>query len=332
MIIREGAVQIETISSFEKGPGKISPGFYNRSMEVSRDLSVALLRSLKPGTALDSMAGTGIRGMRIAKETSWKVVLNDIDSRNVEIQRKNASLNSLDIETIRGDYFAAVSSRKWDYIDVDPYGTPSGLVDAAIMNLKNNGIIGVTMTDTANLEGKSTAKGLRIYGSMSMNGTFAREISTRIFLKYVMERGASLGRAGEPLLVLREGHFIRVFVRFKKGNKVADESIKKFKLFDVEGKTVGPLYSGKMYNLALLKEMESFPFAENSRRIFSNFENEDLMFLFYENSNGKREIKKHKILDVLHDQGYKAGGTNFNEKGVKSDAGREDYLRILESL
>jgi N2,N2-dimethylguanosine tRNA methyltransferase len=168
LIIREGAVQIETLSSFEKGPGKISPGFYNRSMEVSRDLSVALLRSLEPGIALDSMAGTGIRGMRIAKETSWKVVLNDIDSRNVEIQRKNASLNSLDIETMRGDYFAAVSSRKWDYIDVDPYGTPSGLVDAAIMNLKNNGIIGVTMTDTANLEGKSTVKGLRIYGSMSM--------------------------------------------------------------------------------------------------------------------------------------------------------------------
>jgi tRNA (guanine26-N2/guanine27-N2)-dimethyltransferase len=332
LIVREGAVEIETILAFEKGPGRISPGFYNRTMEVSRDLTVALLKTQKPGIALDSMAGTGIRGLRIAKETEWKVVLNDRDSRNTEIQKNNARLNSVDLEIERSDYFCAVSSRKWDYIDVDPFGTASGLVEAAIMNLKNDGIVGVTMTDTANLEGKSLDKGKRIYGSRSMKGTYSREISTRIFLSYVMSRGASLGRAGRPLLVLRDGHFIRVFVRFKKGNKVADDSLKSLQMVSVEGENVGPLYTGKLYDPLVLKGMENFPFSESSKKLFSNFGNEDLMFLFYGNSNDVHEVKKSRIVDELKKRGYEAGSTNFNEKGIKSNTDSEEYRKILSAL
>jgi tRNA (guanine26-N2/guanine27-N2)-dimethyltransferase len=332
LIVREGAVEIETISAFEKGPGSISPGFYNRTMEVSRDLTVALLNTQKPGIALDSMAGTGIRGLRIAKETKWQVVLNDRDSRNTEIQKNNARLNSLEVDIERSDYFCAVSSRKWDYIDVDPFGTASGLVEAAVMNLKNDGIVGITMTDTANLEGKSLAKGQRIYGSRSIKGIYSREISTRIFLKYVMERGASLGRAGKPLLVLRDGHFIRVFVGFKKGNMVADDSLKNLRMASVGGEMIGPLYMGNLYDPLILKAMENFPFSDNTRKLFSNFRNEDLMFLFYGNSNGAREIKKSRILDELKNRGYEAGSTNFNEKGIKSNVGSEDYNKILNSL
>ena len=332
MIVREGAVEIETISSFEKGPGSISPGFYNRSMEVSRDFSVALLKTVKPGIALDSMAGTGIRGLRIAKETGWNVVLNDKDPRNTEIQKRNSKLNAVDVEIMGEDYFCAVSSRKWDYIDVDPFGTPSGLLEAAIMNLKNNGIIGVTMTDTANLEGKSLDKGIRIYGSRSIHGIYSRELSTRIFVKYVMERGASLGRAGKPLLAIREGHFIRVFMRFRKGNKVADESLEGIRTVDVEGEAAGPLYVGKLYDADVITKMEDFPFSENSRRLFANFRNEDLMFLFFTNSSDKREIRKSAIIEKLKEKGYKAGGTNFNDKGIKSDCDRDEYTKILKSL
>ncbi len=332
MIIREGSVDIETISTFEKGPGTLSPGFYNRTMEISRDMTVALLGAMKPGIALDSMAGTGIRGLRIAKETEWQVVLNDKDPRNTEIEKRNASLNSLDIEVMRQDYFGAVSSRKWDYIDVDPFGSPAGLVEAAVMNLKNNGIVGVTMTDTANLEGKTLSKGYRIYGSKSIHGKFSREVSTRIFLKYVMERGASVGRAGRPLLVIRDGHFTRVFVQFKKGNKVADESLRELKLVDVEGIEIGPLFTGRMYDPAVLERISTFPFSESSRKLFSNFRNEDLMFLFYENSNGEREFKKSKILETLQNSGFTAGNTNFSEKGIKTDASEDDYKKIVSSL
>ncbi|MGC8617812.1 MAG: hypothetical protein ACP5UZ_03600 [Thermoplasmata archaeon] len=332
MIIREGAVEIETISSFEKGPGSISPGFYNRSMEVSRDFSVALLKTMKPGIALDSMAGTGIRGLRIAKEAGWNVVLNDKDPRNTEIEKRNSKLNSVDLEIMGEDYFCAVSSRKWDYIDVDPFGTPSGLLEAAIMNLKNNGIIGVTMTDTANIEGKSLDKGLRIYGSRSIHGIYAREVSTRIFVKYVMERGASLGRAGKPLIAIREGHFIRVFVKFRKGNRVADESMEGMRMVEVDGKTVGPLYVGRLYDAEALSKMEDFPFSEHSRKLFTNFRNEDLMFLFFTNSIDKKEIKKSAIMEKLQEKGYNAGSTNFNDKGIKTDCDREEYTKILKSI
>ncbi len=332
MKIREGSVEIEALSTYEKGPGKISSGFYNRTMQTSRDLTVSLLNAMKPGLALDSMAGTGIRGLRIAKETRWKVVLNDISKKNVRMQEENAKANSVDVEIMNDDYFCAVSSRKWDYIDVDPFGSPSGLVDAAIMNLKNNGIIGVTMTDTANLEGRSINKGRRIYGSASVQGVYSKEISTRIFTKFLIERGAALDRGGRPLMALRDGHFIRVFVSFRKGSGAAEAALNDLKTVDVAGKKVGPLYLGRLYDPELLKRMESFPFSDETKRIFSNFRNEDLMFLFFMNSKNGMEVKKMKIVEELQKRGHSAGGTNFHPKGIKSNIDEEGYRNILNSL
>lgn len=332
MIIREGSVIIEAISSFEKGPGRKSAGFYNKGMTISRDMTVALLNSLKPGIALDSMAGTGIRGLRISSETTWKVVLNDRDKRNFEIQQRNLKLNGIDLEVMNEDYFCAVSSRKWDYIDIDPFGTPSGLIEAAILNLKNGGIIGVTMTDTANLEGRSLEKGLRIYEGKGIKGMFSREVATRIFVKYVLERGASLGRSGRPLIVVRDGHFLRIFVEFRKGNKSAQDSLGNLKKVLVQDKEAGPMYVGNLYDPAILKLMQEFQFSGDSQKKFDNFRNEDLMFLFYGNSDGSREVKKSKIVDKINEMGFRAGNTNFSEKGIKTDLDEDEYNRILKSL
>ncbi len=323
---------IEVGTSFDRGPGKIAPGFYNRTMEVSRDVTVALLQAIDPGIALDALAGTGIRGLRIAKETGWEVVLNDRDPRNLEIQRRNGQMNSLELEMLNLDYFCAVSSRKWDYIDVDPYGSPSGMIDVAILNLKDNGILGVTMTDTANLEGRSIEKGLRIYGSRSVRGEFAREVATRIFVKYVIERGAALSRGGQPLVSLRDGHYIRTFIRFKKGNRVAEKALKDMRFVRIEGKRIGPLFTGRLYDQDLLRKMETFSFSERSRKLFSNFSNEDLMPLFFRNEYRGREVKKRRIIEAITGKGYRAGPTNFNDKGIKSDIPKGEYLDLMKGI
>ncbi len=332
MIIDEGKVRLEIIRGFEAGPGFISPGFYNRDMETSRDLTVAILRMLKPGLALDSMAGTGARGLRVAAETGWKVTLNDICKTNYELAKRNARLNDLDLEIWNLNYFTAVAARKWDYIDIDPYGTPIGFIDASLMNLRNNGIIGITMTDTANLEGKSIKKGRRLYGGLSQRGIYSREISTRIFIKSLLERGAALGLAGKPLISVREKHYIRAFIQFGKGSKVSDAILARIEKMEIGGKEAGPMYTGNLYDPATLEKISSEGLSANTVKLMNNFRNEDLMFLFFTNENGSSEPKLMDLIESIKKEGFKAGRTNFYEKGIKSDVSEEIFQDILKRV
>ncbi len=332
MIIKEGSLSLEILKGFEKGPGSRGEGFFNREMQTSRDFSVAILKKAKKGNALDSMAGTGIRGLRIASEAGWNVVLNDINKRNVEIIQKNAKENNISVEVWNKNFFSAVSERKWDYIDIDPYGSPSGFIEAAILNLKNNGIIGITMTDTANLEGKSLRKGFRIYGGMSQRGIYSKELATRIFLGYILKRSASLGYGGFPLLVIREKHYIRAFVRFRKGSKVSDKSVADIKKTELGGNEIGPLYMGVLYDKETISSLDRRVLSTNSIKLLERFSNEDMMFLFFTNSRGNEELSIDNITNKLQENGFKAGRTNFYEKGIKTDAAENDYINIIKNL
>ncbi|MGC8546866.1 MAG: methyltransferase [Thermoplasmata archaeon] len=332
MIIREGSLNLEILKGFEKGPGARGDGFYNREMQTSRDFTVSILKIIGRGNALDSMAGTGIRGLRIALEAGWNVVVNDINKKNVEIIERNANENNVNVEIWNKNFFSAVSEKKWDYIDIDPYGSPSGFIEAAIFNLKNNGIIGVTMTDTANLEGKSLKKGFRIYGGISQRGIYSRELATRIFLGYILKRGASLGYGGTPLLVIREKHYIRAFVRFKKGSGVSDKILEKIHESTVDEKKVGPLYMGELYNKEVISSIDKNGLSTNSIKLLERFWNEDLMFLFFTNSRGTEELNMDMIINKLRENGFKAGRTNFYEKGIKTNASQDEFENIIYNL
>ncbi|MDO9033717.1 MAG: tRNA (guanine(10)-N(2))-dimethyltransferase, partial [Methanoregula sp.] len=57
-------------------PGS-APIFFNRRMELNRDVTVLLLSILKPSEYLDAMGATGIRGMRVLNECGIPVTIND---------------------------------------------------------------------------------------------------------------------------------------------------------------------------------------------------------------------------------------------------------------
>ncbi|MGC8645289.1 MAG: hypothetical protein ACP5UO_03355 [Thermoplasmata archaeon] len=332
MILKEGSVSVEILSYYERGPGARSPGFFNREMQVSRDLTVALLSSLPRGKAIDPMAGTGVRGIRIAKEAGWSVVINDLDGRNASLARRNAEMNSVQCDVLNEDYYCALSRGRWDYVDIDPFGSPAGFIDAALMRLKNHGIIGVTMTDTSNLEGASIEKGERIYLSRGIRGVFGREVSTRAFISFLVRKGAALGMGGKPLLAVREGHYIRAFIRYSRGAVEATEALRNLRVVDINGETVGPLYMGRIYDSELIERMKNFNFSERTSRLFQNFFYEDLMFLFFLNRVGQREVRKEKVVNALRGAGFLAGPTNFSPNGIKSNASAQDFERITSSI
>lgn len=331
-MISEGLIYIESDNIFSKGPGKVSNGFYNAEMVPSRDFTVSLLRYIGHGVALDGMAGTGVRGIRMAKEANWDVIINDKDPRNLEIIKRNIELNTVEAKIWSHDFGEAVSKNYWDYIDLDPYGSPVGYVEIALNHLKNHGVLGVTMTDTSVLEGKFLEKGYLKYGGYGYRGIYSREISTRIFVGYIIRLASSLEMGSEVLLVIREKHYIRAFIRFHRGVKRAIDSLKTVKVSNLRGNNIGPLYTGKLYSDDLLNKIKLENASRRSVTLFQNMKNEDLMFLFFTNNRGNDEIPIDKIIESLKNNGFKAGRTNFYEKGIKTDAPENEFNKIISYI
>ncbi|GAF88730.1 unnamed protein product, partial [marine sediment metagenome] len=114
------------------------PVFYNPIMKLNRDISVLVLKSIsnkKMQIGLP-LSGTGVRGVRFLKELNKskikEVCFNDVNPKAVKIIKENLKLNK-----IKGRVFCKdgnlflLESQGFDYIDIDPFGSPNFLLDSA---------------------------------------------------------------------------------------------------------------------------------------------------------------------------------------------------------
>jgi tRNA (guanine26-N2/guanine27-N2)-dimethyltransferase len=143
--------------------------FYNPIQEFNRDLSIAVINSYsaihrqdsndKPIEILEALAASGIRSMRYALEIdNSKIVANDLDKTAVELIDTNRKLNNVEhlVESSCADATLLMNTnpKRFDCIDLDPYGTPAPFLDSAIKSIKSGGLMCVTATDAAVLCGK----------------------------------------------------------------------------------------------------------------------------------------------------------------------------------
>src|SRR5882672_7253900 len=143
--IREGLVELELPDDprLDRAKGPQSKGrmvFYNPAARPSRDLTVALLRAA-PAPArgwrvLDGLCGSGVRGLRVALEVERvnEVVLNDGDPESAALAA--AQVARLGIGNVRVTHRAleealSDSSTRFDFIDLDPYGSPVRFLTSA---------------------------------------------------------------------------------------------------------------------------------------------------------------------------------------------------------
>ena len=164
---------------FEK-PNKITkklPIFYNPVMKFNRDITVLVLNAFikyrKDKFNLNNaisialpLAGSGIRAFRILNEIPIKAIkeinINDIRDNFKKIIEEIISLNKdlfndksiskLKIFNKDANIFLREGDG-FDYIDIDPFGSPNNFLDSAISKIKNKGLLTITATDTAALVG-----------------------------------------------------------------------------------------------------------------------------------------------------------------------------------
>ncbi len=333
----------------EKGPGtKEKLPFYNPSMMLNRDLSIVFCqwlvnKSKKELKILDGLAASGIRGIRIANETDgdFKVFINDWNKESFELIQKNLKENQLEnVEIYNKNLNTLLSEKKFDYIDVDPFGSPAYFIDSAMRSIKDGGVIACTATDTATLCGVYPKVCWRRYASMPFHSVCMKEVGLRILIGFICRVAGIYDKKIEPILSHVTDHYFRVYVRVKSGAKKANKSMQELKVinsgenigFEETKKTVGPLWLGDIEDKEAVENIRNIVFEKklgSGKKLWKLLdmleEEADAPCFFYTSESISEYLKNSspkliKIFDKLKNSGFECCRTHFTPTGFKTNA------------
>ena len=226
------------------GPGNKndSPVFHNVAMANNRTRSVLLLGLairnkwlLEDGKlrVLDGLAASSLRSRRwlneLPEDLAEQLEIVSVDRNDESVSwalanhkkhpPKNSNNEQLSIQN--GDLRQVVYSGGWQWIDIDPYGSPVPFLDSAMQNLARKAILQVSATDTAALCGTYPQVTRRRYAAYAVNDTVTHDTAMRILLGNIALCAARHERSIEPLMSVFDGHHTRVSVLVTPGKKNA---------------------------------------------------------------------------------------------------------------
>lgn len=349
--ITEGATDVFVYKNKEKekGPGiKQNAPFYNPSMELNRDFSVVLVQWLvnnsnKELELLDGLAASGIRGVRFANEIKgkFKVFINDWNEKSFDLIQKNIKEKRLEsIDSSNLNLNVLLSEKKFDYIDIDPFGSPVYFVHSAMRSIRNNGIIACTATDAATLCGVYPKVCWRRYAAMPFHSVCMKEIGLRILLGFICKTAALNDKGIDPIASYTTDHYFRAYVRVKNGVNKANSSMKRLQTIssgekiglEETKKNVGPLWMGDLQNKKSIQNVRSILFEKNIDKKKNLWKLLDLLEeeaesprFFYTSESISSHLKKstpklEMIFERIKKEGFEAYRTHFTPTGFKTNA------------
>ncbi len=183
----------------------------------------------------EPLTSQGIRGVRYATEIDnvESVLISDISTKACEVAQYNIELNNLQkkVTLKHSDANRTLSNnaspkKRFDIIDIDPFGTPIPYLDAAIRALKNNGLLAATATDLAPLCGVHAKACLRKYGGKPLRAEYCHELAVRLLCGAIAATAAKHDIGVKVLFSHSSNHYIRAYIQIGYGAKKADESLK----------------------------------------------------------------------------------------------------------
>jgi tRNA (guanine26-N2/guanine27-N2)-dimethyltransferase len=358
--ITEGSTNVLVFKNKEsnKGPGaKDKVPFYNPSMELNRDLSILVCQwlvnnSKKSVRILDGLAASGIRGIRLANELAgdFDITVNDWNEDAYILIEKNLEKIKLDnIIALNCNLNSLLSESRFDYIDIDPFGSPVYFIDSGIRSINNYGIIACTATDTAALCGTYPKVCFRRYGAMPFHSIVMKEIGLRILLGFICRIAGIYDKGLKPLVCYSTDHYFRVYVQIINGTSRANDSMENFSVIksneyigsEKTDKDIGPIWMGKLGDLRLIKELRTNLFEKKLKtknelwKLLDLLEEEaDASAFFYSTDGLASELKKspHKMEDIfvkLKKEGFEATKTHFSKTGFKTNAPLDKIKKVI---
>ena len=338
-MITEGKAKIDV--KIEKIVSKKMETFYNPVMKFNRDISMLLLKSINNKNMQIGLplAGSGVRGIRFLLELSKSkvksVYFNDLNTKSI---KKNIKLNKIKSKATISNKDAnlfLLNSQGFDYIDIDPFGSPNPFLNNSIIRLSRNGILAVTATDTAALTGTIPKACKRKYWSNPLKTDIMHEIGLRILIRKIQLVGAQFEKSLTPIFSYSKDHYFRVFLKCEKGKKKVDEIIKQHGFY----KESGPMWLGKLWDIKLVNKIEKTNNIDENRRILKIIKEESKIDTigFYDTTKLGKKYKLKKlpkqedIIKAIKKKNYKASETHFRENSIRTNINEKDLVKIIKS-
>lgn len=358
-IIKEGDIYINVPDVRIPEEGK-NIGFYNPRMKMDRDISIAILASfikrfnIKDPKILDLMSASGVRGLRYKKEVGGNVILNDISENAYNLIKRNAEMNSLNVKIFNKDarLLALMLKKdevKFDFIDIDPFGSPKGFIECCIPLTKDITLFSITATDTPVLFGLYPEVCLKRYGFRVEKLYFYREVGTRVLLSFVIKKFEENKKSIAPLLCYSTAHYVKLFFISSDNisrNSKNFESLEKYedwirlneKEISSKIKNIGKLYLGNLHNKDFCKDViEEINLRNLEGKKLIEIAMNEIEIPFYYDTHyiakkfGVGEIPKiSEILENLRKSGFLASRTVFCERGIKTNAKARELIYFMK--
>jgi len=390
-IVHEGKIKVlvPKLKAFVKSPSEYAPSkapvFYNPVMELNRDIAVLALQAYqrilnREISVCEPLAGCGVRGIRFAAEVKdvKKVVINDINEKAFQLANYNVQMNGLgervtvknkDANFLLSCYGAP--RKRFDAIDIDPFGSPAPYLDSAIRALRNGGLLALTATDMAPLCGVHPRACIRKYGGKPLRTEYCHELAVRLLAGCLATTAAKYDIGISIVFSHSTNHYIRIYATIKHGAKKADESIRNMgyilhcfkcfhreaakKLFLVEdsGKCsecgskmniAGPLWLGRIFEKQFCESMEkeakqrAFKLGRRIRKILTLIENEIEAPITYYVLDKLCDVLTlpvpsiRTVVEALRKEGFQASLTHFNPKGIRSNVPAMEITELLHAI
>ncbi len=381
--IKEGKTSLLVPSSAlsQSVPPK-NPAFFNPNAKWNRDISMLVYKvytsSSKNKTLADSICGVGARGLRASVEVPQieTIYFNDLNPIAIEFAKESAKLNQVQDKCIfktnevcKFLNFEEREIRRFDIVDLDPFGSPSPYVDCVLRSVSNGGLISITATDTAVLCGVYPSVCYRKYYGFPIRSEYSNEIGVRLLVSFIALNATRFDLSVVPYFCHSNLHYLRVYLKIifsstlantvsskigfiKHCQKCKSRRVAKIReqnlVCDLCGTKcimAGPLWIDSIFDSdfvnSMLNELKN---SENSTSP-RNDHNRLLKMMqictselpipaYFEtdsiaSSAKKSSISLDKVISTLASNGFQSSKTTMNEKGFKTNASPKEIIELL---
>lgn len=357
-------------SSIKQREPPTYPVFYNPAAKLNRDISIIIVSCTSGSSFADMMAGLGARSVRIAKEIGREIEIhaNDINKRAIVSCKVNAKLNNvedmlsfsaLDMKLL--SLKLKSNGKLFDYVDIDPFGSPAFYILHAIEAVRDGGILSVTATDTAVLCGPQRRLAERRYLAKTMHSSFTHETGLRILIGFVCRIAGLADRGCFPILGHSSRHYLRAYFALKESATEAEKAIEElgyivscrnclnvYKSKEVEkciycnkeAQYAGPLWIGRIADKALLRRMkheaERRKKMKESEKLLHAIERSDGLppYSFriedFCSSIHVPSVPYSRVKEILESMGFRCEIQPYEKSGIKTDASYHEVLQAVK--
>lgn len=388
-MVQEGAASFlaprleESSSALMDRSRSRAPVFYNPRMALNRDsavLAIGAYQSMvaRELTVCEPMCGTGIRGIRLAMEVDGvrSVTLGDLNPSAIRLATENARLNDvLDKVTVRlieANTLLALHSKplhRFDYVDIDPYGSPTLFLDSAVRACKKGGLIALTATDMAPLCGVYPRACLRKYGGLPLRAEYSKEVALRLIVGALVTAASRHELSIRPVFSFATDHYARVYALVDRGAKKVDACLKEmgFIVHDYESMDrvvvplrllrsmtnehssadrdiAGPLWLGELADASFCEDMlrvSERSYASSNLRLMAIIEKVKGGIGFPVGSYDldalcsklkMPSMNADSVISTLREKGFRAVISHISQKAIKTDASGQVLRSVMREV